>query len=88
MERGHNARGIHLENRASADRAARSGRPVEVAVTPLDQPAGTGGVRMELMKHLILLASRGGPKKRRCPEDKRNKQISAFHNSLKGEYDA
>jgi hypothetical protein len=88
MKRRHRARGIHLENRADPNRAALAGRSVEVSVAPLAEPVGIGRVRMELMKHLILLASRGGAKKRRCPDYKGSNQIPAFHNSLKSYQDA
>ena len=86
IKRRHHARGIHLENCACPDRTALAGRSIEVSVTPLDQPVGIRRIRMELMKHLILLTLRGRSKKR-YPEDKRSKQIPAFHNWLKGEYE-
>jgi len=86
IERRHHAGDIHLENRACPDRTALAGRSIEVSVTPLDQAVGIRRIRMELMKHLILLTSRGRSKKR-YPEDKRSKQIPAFHNWLKGEYE-
>ena len=83
MKRRHCPGGVHLENRASAARAVLARGRVEVSVAALDQPAGMGWVWMELMQHLILLASRGGSKKRPYPDYKRTKQIPPFHNSLK-----